>query len=152
MRVYLMRHGKAVSKKTDPERPLAAEGRRQIAAVARRLAKIGIRPAEVRHSPKLRARQTAEIAAEALGSRAVEVPGLRPNDPVGPIARALETGAEDVMIAGHLPSLENLVSLLVARDESAPVVDMPTGAVVTLERDDDEEVWRIVWMLTPETA
>src|SRR6185436_20755917 len=69
--VWLVRHGHAVSDQVDPERPLSAEGRTEVEAVARALAKSGrVRPTAIVHSGKTRARQTAEILASALGKTA----------------------------------------------------------------------------------
>ena len=50
MRLYLVQHGDALSKQTDPQRPLSEAGRRHVAAMGNLLAGAGIRPARVIHS------------------------------------------------------------------------------------------------------
>ena len=65
MRLYLVQHGDALPEQVDPERPLSAEGRRDVEAVARLLASAGTRAVRVAHSGKLRAQQTAEVLAAA---------------------------------------------------------------------------------------
>ena len=91
MRLYLVQHGDAIPERVDPERPLSAEGRRDVEAVARLLASAGTRAVRVAHSGKLRAQQTAEVLAAALAPAAVPaiVTGLNPNDPVEPVARSV---------------------------------------------------------------
>jgi phosphohistidine phosphatase len=54
MRLYLVQHGDAIPERVDPERPLSAEGRRDVEAVARLLASAGTRAVRVAHSGKLR--------------------------------------------------------------------------------------------------
>jgi phosphohistidine phosphatase len=86
MRLYLVQHGDAVPEQDDPQRPLSAMGRRQVDAIARWLASAGVRPERTIHSGKLRAQQTAELLATALGGGVETVAGLSPNDPVEPAA------------------------------------------------------------------
>lgn len=79
LRLLLLRHaahgdvGQRLTGRADG-RPLTAEGEAQAAALARRLAGEGL--AEVRTSPRLRARQTAEAVARAAGAPLVEEPLL----------------------------------------------------------------------------
>src|SRR5262245_32137331 len=105
MEVWLVRHGDAVSDRVDPERPLSAEGRGEVAAVARALARGGrVRPTAIVHSGKTRARQTAEILAAALGPPGAleRADDLAPEaDPTAWAARL--DGRSGVMLVGHLP-------------------------------------------------
>ena len=88
MKVYLVRHGDAVSSQFDPQRPLSEQGRADIQKVASFIKPLGISVEHVWHSGKLRAAQTAEILAGAVlveeDCSAHE--GLRPNDDVTIIA------------------------------------------------------------------
>jgi phosphohistidine phosphatase len=97
MELYLVRHGEAMSEAEDPERPLTARGRQEAQRVSAVAARLGLRLAEIRHSGKRRAAETAEIFAGALGvrERVVAVAGLAPNDDVRPIAAALDTAPQD---------------------------------------------------------
>jgi len=156
MVLYLAQHGKALPEEIDPERSLTEEGTAEVERVADRARQAGIRVSRIIHSGKKRARQTAEIfAARLTPGTAPEVSdGLGPKDDVAPLARTL--GGEDgLMIVGHLPFLERLVSLLVARDRSARVLRFANGGIVCLERSEDEggeESWAAKWALTPEIA
>ena len=53
------------------------------------------------------------------------------------------------MIVGHLPFLADLASVLIADDESAETVTLPTVAVLCLERTEPRN-WRVCWMMIPE--
>ncbi len=113
--VYLMQHGIPVSKADDPERPLSAQGIKDVENLAEFLQKRGITVKDVYHSGKRRARETAEIlsARFAPGAEPKERRGLSPLDDVGGIADEIKKGNGDLFIAGHLPHLAKLVSLLV---------------------------------------
>lgn len=61
-----MQHGEAKPKEEDANRPLTSRGRREVSLVSSYVAGIGIRVAQIFHSGKLRARETAQIFAEQL--------------------------------------------------------------------------------------
>jgi phosphohistidine phosphatase SixA len=67
MEFYLVRHGEAVSQAVNGQRPLTAEGRRDVERLGRATAQRGIQPSQIFHSGLLRAQQTAEILNESLG-------------------------------------------------------------------------------------
>jgi phosphohistidine phosphatase len=113
MLLYLVRHGEAVAEEIDPARPLTEKGRAEVEATAKELKAEGARIDEIWHSTKLRAKQTAEIIARVLGvSKVIEKDGLKPSDPVAPIAEPLRQSGKTILIAGHLPFLPKLASLL----------------------------------------
>ncbi|RMF60516.1 MAG: phosphohistidine phosphatase SixA, partial [Calditrichaeota bacterium] len=115
MRVYLVQHGKSFSKEEDPERSLTPEGEKEVAGMAEWAARAGVAVAEIKHSGKTRARQTAEIFAANLhpegGVR--EASGLNPLDDVVVFANQPGNLEEGVMLVGHLPFLERLTSFLI---------------------------------------
>jgi phosphohistidine phosphatase len=152
MRLYLVQHGKPVSKQENPDRPLSPEGRVDVERVGALLRRRGIGGARVLHSGKTRARETAEILTAALESpRKPETSeGLSPKDEVRDTARALEDSPEDLVVVGHLPHLGRLTSLLVAGDPEIALVRFQQGGVVCLEKG--EEGWTIAWMIVPEIA
>ena len=151
MRLYLVQHGEAVPEEMDPARPLSEVGRAEVAAVGRFLAAGGLRVAQVRHSGKLRAEQTAVLLAEALspGRAPTAHPGLNPKDPTDAIARAVARWDQDAMLVGHLPFMAKLVCRLVTARDDASVVAFQPGAIVCLERSDQGR-WTILWMIAPE--
>jgi len=159
MELYLVRHGAAMSEAENPERPLTAGGRQDVQRVSAVAARLGLRPAEIRHSGKRRAAETAEILAGALGVRAhvVTVAGMTPNDDVRPVASALVPAPEPLMLVGHLPFLSRLASLLLVGDPERTLVRFRMGGIVCLTGDPSGAKataggWMVAWMLTPELA
>lgn len=150
MRIYLARHGDAVSKRQDPERPLSEKGREQMSHVADVLEQIGARVERMLHSGKPRARQTAEILAQSV-MREVELESaddMNPSDPVQPWVDRISEFKQDTMLVGHLPFLGKLASRLVKGSEDDGVVAFPAGAVVCLEQS-EEGTWYVVAMVPP---
>jgi len=151
MRVYLVQHGQAHSKDSDPDRHLTEKGSQDVHRLSEFVKHLDLRVSAVWQSGKTRAAQTAQILSTAAqtGEGIVEKEGLAPNDPVGPVAEELSAAKDDVMIVGHMPFLGKLASLLVARDESAQAVAFQQGGVVCLQRD-EQNGWAVRWMVTPD--
>lgn len=151
MRVYLARHGDAVSAEADPERPLSAQGREDVARVAGFLSLFERpRPLRILHSGKARAAQTASMYAEAWGlPRPHQEAGLAPNDDPSIWKDRLNHEAGDVMLVGHLPHLERLACLLLCGRGDAPVIALDAAGLACLERESEPDRWRVVWQLTP---
>ena len=151
MRVYLMRHGKPERAENRPERPLSYEGRSDVEKIADFLRRSGIKIEQALHSGRARARETAEIMASMLNPELEpqESPGLAPLDDVTEIANQIREAKKDLLIAGHMPHLGKLMSLLVVGSQFVPLVNYPQGCVVCLERDETDQ-WSTVWILVPE--
>ena len=155
MNVYLMQHGEATAEADDPARPLTAAGRTTVSVVAARAETAGVRVERIIHSGKLRAEQTAQILAAAIGDGSAEArDGLAPNDPVTPIVEQLSELAADGSVAcvGHLPFLDRLASALVADDEAAQVISFQMGGLVKLVPKTDGAGYAVAWVLAPEIA
>lgn len=148
MQLVLVRHGTALSKEEDPARPLSEEGRREVGQAASFLKPLGLAPAEVWHSGKARAEETACILAAAMGveDRLVAREGLGPDDPPGPVADEISARGETLMLVGHLPFLSRLASLLLVGAEAPEVLHFRTASAACLERS-GEAGWRVAWML-----
>ena len=151
MKLYLVQHGKAASKETDPLRPLTEEGRADVRKVAEFIKPLSLSVDCIFHSGKTRAAQTAEILAGVIKSNngTIERQGLAPNDNVTVIKDELSSAEGDLMFVGHLPFMGKLASLLTAGCESADVVEFKQGGIVCLGRCEDAK-WRVNWMITPE--
>ncbi len=151
MKVYLIRHGQAVSSHVDLQRPLSDQGRADVRRIASFIEPLEISVEHIWHSGKPRATQTAEIlsgvvtAAKGCSSRA----DLGPNANASAIADEIEAYDADLMIVSHLPFLWNLTSLLASGRDTADVVAFSAGTIVCLERR-DRGAWQISWMVTPE--
>jgi phosphohistidine phosphatase len=150
MLLYLVRHGQAESKEVDAERGLTARGAADVRRMAEHLRRLNLSVAEVWHSEKKRARQTAELLAPALlvSRGLVERDGLTPNAAIVPIAKEMSKLGEDLMIVGHMPFQSLLAGRLLTGRESDGL-NFATAAVACLERGDDG-TWRLLWMIEPD--
>ena len=150
MRLYLARHGTAASPAVDPACGLSRQGREGIARLAEFIKSLSLRPAEVWHSGKDRAEQTAQILATALGGSppVTQHAGLNPNDSPMIIAGELEAEERDLMLVGHLPFMSLLSSYLLAREGPPEVVRFRTGTLACLQRG-SEQLWHLEWTVHP---
>lgn len=150
MELLLVQHGEAKAESEDSTRPLTDRGAETVRRVAAWASQAGVTVAQIRHSGKRRAGQTAEILAEQLrpGKGVIAVEGLRPNDDVRAMAATLTGESEPVMLVGHLPFLSRLAGLLVAGEPDAVIVRFKNSGIVCLHRQ--EERWSIDWAMPPE--
>lgn len=150
MKLYLVRHGEPKPESEDPERSLSDKGRQEIERLAAFI-KDRFHIQFIQHSGKLRAKQTAEILAQALepAEGLKQSDGLKPLDDPSIWANRLSTLDEDVMLVGHLPHLSRLVSDLITRDAEKRIVDFTTGGLVYLSRDAAGQ-WAILGMTDPD--
>jgi len=151
MKVYLVRHGEAVSSQFYPQRPLSEQGLADIRKVASFIKPMEVSVEHIWHSGKLRAEQTAEILAESVSVEkdCSAHKDLMPNDDVTIIADELEAYDTDLMIVGHLPFMAYLASLLAAGTQTANIAAFDAGSIVCLNRRGPGQ-WQIEWMVTPE--
>jgi len=149
MRVYLVQHGLATDASEDAARPLSAQGREDVTRTAGFLSLFEKpRPANILHSGKLRAEQTAAMFAEAWGGIALEcAPDLAPNDDPSVWAARLASMSADVMLVGHLPHMQRLAGLLICGDPEREAVHFRNGGVVCLEQRDSG--WSLLWQINP---
>ncbi len=117
MKLYLMRHGHAElgNGMADEDRALTAMGVERIHNAARVLAQAGIAPAHIYSSPRVRAQQTAEIVADALGKTVEIHQAVNFGFNVDAIRDFIaQTNGEDVdlMFVGHEPTLSNTIAAL----------------------------------------
>ena len=150
MALYLVQHGKSLSKELDPELGLSGEGISDVEQVAANAARQNVLVSHIVHSGKKRALQTAEIYARALqpGKGVSEIDGLAPLDDVSLFAAAVNP-ADNLMAVGHLPFMERLVSYLVTGAMDKPVIKFQNGGIVCLDIDPDTGAWVIKWALYP---
>jgi len=143
MQLLVIRHAAAEDKeewartgKSDDERPLTADGTRDMAKTAKGLRTIVAEVDLIATSPLVRARQTADIVASALGVQGVEVTDvLIPETPLSAFATWLVGQEhETVVVVGHEPHLGILVTWLLSGVEQ-PRVEMKKGAACLIEFD-----------------
>jgi phosphohistidine phosphatase len=133
--LMILRHAKSphVEGVDDHERPIFADARQQVALLAKRLAARGLVPEVVLTSDALRAVQTAEAYAQAVGAgEPVQVPDLyEPGDPDDIIAAVRQCGgaARALVVVGHNPGLEDFCNRVTPK----PAIDrLGTGAMAIL--------------------
>ena len=150
MKVYLVQHGESKSEIEDPDRPLTEKGKETVASVARYLASLGMEVAEILHSGRLRARQTAELFAQHLSpARGVkEEKWLGPLDDPQKARRLIQQVEGPLMIIGHLPHLSRMVSMLILGTPQNEIIRFKMGGAVCLSESNNR--WLVDWMLVPE--
>jgi phosphohistidine phosphatase len=150
MALYLVQHGKSLSKEEDPERSLSGEGISEVEQVAANAARQNVLVSHIVHSGKKRALQTAEIYARALqpGKGVMETDGLAPLDDVRLITKAIKS-EDNLMAVGHLPFMERLVSYLITGSIDQPVIKFQNGGIVCLDVDPAVDSWVIKWTMFP---
>ena len=149
MKLYLIRHGEPKPKEDDPGRGLTEKGRLDVVTVGHFLEQSSLIIPEIWYSTKARARQTAEIIAQALGTaELIEKDGLAPLDPVEPIRAEIINREEDLMLVGHLPFLVRLAGILLGLPIEKEIFRFRTAEIVGLERD-EEGGWHILFTLFP---
>jgi phosphohistidine phosphatase len=124
--LWLLRHAEAADGAPDDERPLTERGARQAEAAGRALARLGAEIDVCLSSPKVRARQTAELACEPLGVEVTVEPALS-GEPFD--VHALTAGLGDVLLVGHDPSFS-----LTLHDLTGAQARMRKGGVAAIEK------------------
>jgi phosphohistidine phosphatase len=150
MALYLIQHGKSLSKDQDPDQGLSAEGIAETERMAKLAKDFDVAVSQIRHSAKTRARQTAEILAEALNPKQgiQEVSGIKPLDDVAAYAEDIDP-AEGIMLVGHLPFMERMTAFLITGSIDKPVFKFQNSGIVCLDKDPEAQAWVIQWALMP---
>ena len=150
MAIYLVQHGKSLSKAQDPQKGLSAQGIEDVRRIAQVAAGYGIGVSEIRHSGKQRALQTAQIMGDILapkkGVRSDQ--GLNPMDDVKIYSQTLDISS-NCMIVGHLPFLEKLAAYLVTDQQERPIFQLQNGGILCLGHHQDSVQAVILWAIMP---
>jgi phosphohistidine phosphatase len=160
MNLFILRHGIAVEPGThgyekDADRPLTPEGERKLLQIAEAMEALDLTFDLILSSPYLRARQTAEIVAEALKARK----RLEFSDSLAPggstmklveLLNCLAPPPQNVLLVGHEPYLSGLVSLLASGGATLTVV-MKKGGLCKLTTGllTHGRCATLEWLLTP---
>ena len=150
MKLYLMRHGEALSPQKDPERGLTDRGKLSVELVAKHLQKQGTSFSQIFHSKKKRARETAEIMG---GIIAPHTPltlhdKITPNDDPHNVFSEINLWDEDTLIASHLPFVPDLMTLLTEKDAYMTAITFETATVICLEKENSYK-WKFLWSTAP---
>jgi len=134
--LWLLRHGEAVphgSRSADEDRELTPRGERQASVAGAALSRLGVEFAACYTSPKVRARDTARLACEALGVAPVEERALEGGFDRG-AALDLLAGHDDgerVLVVGHNPDFPQVV-----HDFTGARVDFKKGGIAVVSIGD----------------
>jgi phosphohistidine phosphatase len=108
--IWFLRHGEAEEDAPDDaSRKLTEKGRRQAENAGKALAAMGVELNACLTSPKVRARDTAEVACRELGVDAEQTDALRGGE-FGP--EELAAGRGDVLLVGHEPDMHRAIQAL----------------------------------------
>jgi phosphohistidine phosphatase len=134
--IYLLRHGEAedAADGDDAGRHLTEKGERQAWAAGMALKELGVRIDACLASPKVRARETARIAAEVLGVALEQTEALR-----GGRFDSLEltAGRGDVLLVGHEPDFSEEVGRLTGAN-----VALKKGGIAVIDGSTLIALWR----------
>jgi phosphohistidine phosphatase len=156
MILYLVRHGIAIER-TDPkspaeaERPLTAQGVRKSRMAALGLCTTGAKPDVLVTSPYIRAAQTAEIFAEALGFSQERIrvsEALKPTaEPADILKEISRLRAREVACFGHAPHLDLLIAYLAGARNA--FTELKKAGAACFEQSATHGRWELRWILTP---
>ena len=159
MEIYILRHGiaeEANSGMRDADRPLTPEGVKKLQPVLRRARAIDVRPAVILTSPYRRARETAEVAAEALrnGSKLVESKALTPESSPEGVWDEIRIHKSDaqIMIVGHEPLLSSVYAYLLGA--ALVQIDVKKGSLgrIDVDRFTGQPRGILRWLIHPKLA
>lgn len=149
MKIYLVQHGKAMSKKEDPKRPLNENGKEETNRIANFLrTKVEIKFDNIFYSKKLRAKQTAVIFSKYLSTKNLEeIAGLKAKDDPNKVVDQINGTSEDLnnMYVSHLPILNKISDLLLTNSVDNDIIDFHNSAVLCLEGHENN--WNVEWYL-----
>jgi phosphohistidine phosphatase len=149
MRLYFLRHAEAEQlAASDFERRLTGRGIRRTQTAAQVLLKLGIKPAHIYSSPRVRALQTAEIVAGVLDLPVEVNDGLDFRFDLEVVEELIDDLAPDaeVMFVGHEPGMSEVVGDLTGAD-----VTMKKGGLARVDVDFVTEPFsgQLIWLIAP---
>ena len=153
MAIYLVQHGKSLSRQEDPEKGLSEKGADDVRRIAQVAAGYRVQVDRILHSGKKRALQTADIMAEILKpEKGIGVSeGMNPLDDATAFAGTLDM-ASNCMLVGHLPHLEKLAAYCISGRDQKPVFQLQNGGILCLGHYSDTEQVVIKWALMPKVG
>ena len=151
---HLLRHADAGDPMAwngpDEARPLSGKGKKQAYRLGKFLAGVGFAPDAIISSPKVRARQTAEIVADHLGLAVALDDRLAGSFDLGAVEAILGDAGEPIrpVLVGHDPDFSEMVETLTG----ASGMTMKKGAIVRIdvERPLTAGAGSLAWLVPPD--
>lgn len=161
MNLFLLRHGVAMDRDPqsfpdDARRPLTLKGEDRVRLSCDAMQALELSFDAILSSPFLRARQTAEIVASALGLRRQ----MEFRDELAPAGDAkvllrfinrMQPAPENLLLIGHEPYLSELLSMLISGHPDA-LIDLKKNSLAKLEiagRLKHGRCATLNWLLSP---
>ncbi len=159
MKLYLVRHAIATPRTYPPigpdaDRPLTGKGRRRMALHAQALVVLGEHIDLVVTSPYVRARETAEILADAFRVKPpIELDnGMAPGGNYMKMLHALaqRCAGQAVALVGHEPDMSEMAETLLGRSSDIDI-EFKKGAVCRIDLRDGAETLdgEFRWLRSP---
>lgn len=155
-RIYLIRHGKAedydaVRHASDADRRLTPEGKDDLARIGKHLRRVDDKIEVVLSSPLRRARETAEILADALGVK-VEIfselePPMSANRLLTKVRRRIEVR---MALVGHEPGLSQTIAAWIRAHTFATPMKKAAIARLDISSEDGDDPAILAWLAPPE--
>jgi phosphohistidine phosphatase len=160
MELYLLRHAPAepqsvANARTDHERSLTSDGKRKMRRIAKGMKALDLSFDLILSSPFLRAKQTAQIVAEAFQlTEALELaPALASGQNSRNLIGSLQQRGEllkSALLVGHEPDLSALLSLLISGNPSLSITFKKGGlAKLTIAELRQGRCATLEWLLAP---
>jgi phosphohistidine phosphatase len=158
MDLYIVRHGIAIDREDpkcppDPERYLTEDGIKKTKQAAKGLAALGVTAEVLISSPYVRAQQTAEIFAAALGYSKQKIrhsdlllPGADPAVFFRELAK--DKHSSSVFAYGHAPHLDELIGAALSTKHNITALKKSGVAALTLKRISPPSA-ELIWLATP---
>jgi len=158
MQLFVVRHGIAIDREDpkcppDPERYLTEEGVEKTKQVAKGVAALGISADLMLTSPYVRAEQTAEIFASALGYAKPRIrrtdlllPGAEPSLLFRELAK--EKQASSVFLFGHAPHLDDVIATALGSKKHVTALKKAGVAFLELKRL-TPPIGELIWLAIP---
>ena len=140
MNLYFLRHAIAIPRGTsgykDVNRPLTKDGIRKMKEIAEGMRCLELDFDRIVSSPLLRARQTAEIAANVFNQDLEIWKSLHPSeDPRKLISTLRKSNDQNILLVGHEPHFSQFISVLTSGGADVQI-DFKKGGLCKLTTDD----------------
>jgi phosphohistidine phosphatase len=146
MKLYFVRHGEAEDlAPTDHSRELTDRGKERVGKSAQVLKRLGISPKVIYSSPRIRAKQTATIIADALGMEITITEDVNfgfDTTAVKPLIKKFST-SDEIMFVGHNPDMSQIVHRMAGASLSMKKGGLARIDVVNHKAKRGDLVWLI---------